>query len=1049
MGTQEEHAIDIHSDEFPLPPSQLAKLVDPKNPALLKEIGGLAGLERDLRTSIKNGLPSASGANDSLEQKRIEKYGKNILPPTPRDTFLEIVWGALQDQVLLLLIGAAVLSIVLGSIPATSEDPAKGWIDGVAILFAVVIVVGVTSGNDFQKQRQFAKLDAKKNDRVVKVVRGGEQAQIPILDVLAGDIIMLDTGDIVCADGIFIEGHGLKTDESSVTGESDPVKKVTPGAGEGDSFMISGSQIIEGMGRMLVIAVGPNSFNGRLLLALRVPDEDTPLQEKLEVLAGNIGKFGIIAAALLLLIGIPKYFIEAKINNDLGTKNFKHEVGSDIVKLVINAITIVVVAVPEGLPLAVTIALAYGMLKMLEDNNLVRHLAACETMGGATNICSDKTGTLTQNVMTVVTGWFGGKRYGDITEKAGREMPQNMRDALCEGIAVNSSAFEATNPKGKIDFVGSKTECALLKLSQMFGYDYHPIRTKYEPYFKLYPFSSARKSMSTVVKLDNGAYRIYTKGASEIILGRCDKLLVNTGGPQAEVRELDPGLRKELLDTITDFATDALRTICLGYADVYEDRNWEDAPESGFTMIAIVGIRDPLRPEVPGAVATCQRAGITVRMVTGDNIITAQNIAKACGILKSGGLCLEGPVFREMPAAERAALLPRLQVLARSSPTDKQLLVGMLKEAGEVVAVTGDGTNDGPALKMADIGFSMGISGTEVAIAASDVVLLDDNFASIVKAALWGRNIFDAIRKFIQFQLTVNVVAVAIAFVGTLSGSHGESPLTAVQLLWVNLIMDSLAALSLATEAPTPSLLERKPIGRDAPLITRKMWRFIVVHSIYQLIVNFVLLYAGDKIFGHRFKLHSTEHYTLIFNTFVFMQLFNEINARRLEDELNAFSGMFSNRFFVAILIATAIVQAIFVEFGGEFTSTTGLIYWEWFVCILLGAIELPLGVLCRLVPVDNVEGPPPASSEKFDTELEDVGHPIASSSNVTEPLVGPRTTQEYRAAAAEGKGSLARPVSRTLKRRWSLVRMAVRQIGVLNAFKAMKTYRTVHGIEM
>jgi Ca2+-transporting ATPase len=752
----------------------------------------------------------------------------------------------------------------------------------------------------------------------------------------------------------------------------------------------------------------------------------------------------------LLLIGIPKYFIQAKVDDTIGTERFKKDVGSDIVKLVINAITIVVVAVPEGLPLAVTIALAYGMIKMLQDNNLVRHLAACETMGGATNICSDKTGTLTQNVMTVVTAWFGGKKFGEISDKVGREMPQNLRDALCEGISVNSTAFEATNPKGKIDFVGSKTECALLKLSQSFGYDYHPLRAKYEPYFKLYPFSSARKSMSTVIKMDNGGYRIYTKGASEIILGRCDKVMLNTGGAQAEVRELDPGLRKELLDTINEFATDALRTISLGYMDVFEERNWEEAPESGFTLLGLVGIRDPLRPEVPGAVATCQRAGITVRMVTGDNIVTAQNIAKACGILKAGGLCLEGPIFRDMPEAERRACLPRLQVLARSSPTDKQLLVGMLKEAGEVVAVTGDGTNDGPALKMADIGFSMGIAGTEVAIAASDVVLLDDNFASIVKAALWGRNIFDAIRKFIQFQLCVNVVAVVIAFIGTLSGSHGESPLTAVQLLWVNLIMDSLAALSLATEEPTPSLLERKPIGRDAHLITRKMWRFIAIHSFYQLVVNFILLYAGAEIFQHRFEAHSTEHYTIIFNTFVFMQLFNEINARRLEDEKNAFEGIHRNTFFIVILIATAAVQAIFVEFGGDFTETTHLVYWEWFICIILGAIELPIGVLVRYVPIENLESVPTASSEKFDAELEDVSHPAVAGPSTVDPLMGggthPKTTQEYRASAAGGQ--VARTPQRALKRRWSLVRMAVRQIGVLNAFKAMKTYRTMQGID-
>jgi len=1034
---------EMYTDVFPVAPSKLARLVDPKSPELLKELGGLDGLAKSLHTSLSEGLPTSSGANDTLTQKRIEKYGKNVLPPAPRETFFDIVFGALQDKILLLLIGAAILSIILGSIPATSHDPKKGWFDGVAILFAVVIVVGVTSGNDFQKQKQFAKLDAKKNDRVAKVLRGGEQLQIPIFDVAAGDILLLDTGDIVCADGVFIDGFGLKTDESSVNGESDMVKKVS-GYQTGDCFMISGSQIVEGMGRMLVTAVGPNSFNGRLLLALRVTDEETPLQEKLEVLAGHIGKFGIVAALLLLLIGIPKYFIVGKLDGELGTEAFRKEIGRDMVRLVINAITIVVVAVPEGLPLAVTIALAYGMIKMLKDNNLVRHLAACETMGGATNICSDKTGTLTQNEMTVVNAWFCGKKYTDITESVARELNPEYMHALVDGIAVNSTAFEATNPRGKVEYVGSKTEGALIKLCKVFGSQYEPIRKQYSPYYKLYPFSSARKAMSTVIKTEK-SYRLYSKGASEIILGRCDKLLTVVDG-KAMVVPLEKDVRDEIARTINEFATEALRTLCLAYSDIYEEIDWETPPEDNLTLICLVGIRDPLRPEVPGAVATCQRAGITVRMVTGDNIVTAQNIAKSCGILRPGGICLEGPVFRDMQEEERKAILPRLQVLARSSPTDKQLLVGMLKDAGEIVAVTGDGTNDGPALKMADIGFSMGISGTEVAIAASDVVLLDDNFASIVKAAMWGRNIFDAIRKFIQFQLTVNVVAVTLAFIGTLSTKHGDSPLNAVQLLWVNLIMDSFAALALATEPPTPELLERKPVGRNAPLITRKMWRFIVCHSIFQLIICFVLLYAGQSIFHHTGTddQRMRKNNTFIFNTFVFMQLFNEINSRRLNDEKNCFKGFLDNKFFVGILIITAGIQALFVEFGSDFTETVHLEWWKWFICIGLGALELPLGFLIRFIPIDNIDANPTPLETALETAPEYKQVEPAATTN--EPFIDKPPTPVEPYPAPTGK---AVRNSRAVKRRWSLVRMAVKQIGVIGAFKAMKNYRTVNAIEV
>lgn len=1008
---------------FPLSTDTLAKLVDPKNPDLFKELGGLEGLGRDLHADLKRGLSPPPQeeldllSENEVESRRVTKYAKNILPPPPQETLWDMIFGALQDKILLLLIGAAIISIVLGSIPETSEHPETGFIDGLAILIAVIIVVCVTSGNDFQKQRQFQKLNAKKNDRVVKCIRGGEQMQISVFDVRVGDILMVETGDIVCADGVFVSGHALKCDESAMTGESIPIKKGLI-EDEADPFLISGSQVIEGVGNMLVIAVGINSFNGRTMMALRVPDEETPLQQKLEVLAGNIGKFGIIAAVLLLLIGIPKYFIEAAVKDvDMSSQEFKKKAGADVVKLIINAITIVVVAVPEGLPLAVTIALAYGMIKMLADNNLVRHLSACETMGGATNICSDKTGTLTQNVMTVVTAWVGGKNITEINERTKDQLPKDLKDALFQGIAMNSNAFEALNQKGVMDFVGSKTECALLKFGKLADYDYMAIREG-TTIHQLYPFSSARKCMSTVVKVGEGHYRLYTKGASEIVLGMCNRVLVaaQNSNTEAEIIPLDQGLNNHLRNVITEYATDALRTLCMAYTDIHGEIDWSVAPENNMVLLAIVGIRDPLRPEVPEAVRVCQKAGITVRMVTGDNIVTAENIAKHAGILRPGGLCMEGPKFRELSVEQMDRVIPRLQVLARSSPTDKQLLVGRLKELGEVVAVTGDGTNDAPALKMADIGFSMGVSGTEVAIAASDVVLLDDNFASIVKAALWGRNIFNAIRKFLQFQLTVNVVAVTLAFIGTLSGEHGESPLTAVQLLWVNLIMDSLAALSLATEVPSPDLLNEKPTGRHAALITRKMWRFIFGHAIFQIAITFALLYGGAGIFGFDTSIQSqrTELFTIIFNTFVMMQLFNELNARMLKDEVNMFTNILKNRFFIIIMIITLILQVIFVELGGQFTSTVGLSYWEWFVCIGLGMVEVPYGILLRFIPIHEKrdEDKPDIVDDLSDVLEED--KPLTSGSIVLAPGQDPNKR----------------------KNKWTLVRRVVTQISVINAFK-------------
>ncbi|EGG17786.1 P-type ATPase [Cavenderia fasciculata] len=1042
MGEElESIALAPLEDEFPVSVQELGKLVDvPKGFDQYSELGGLEGLAKSLRSDIKGGLPNE---NNSTEVARVQKYAKNILPPPPHQSIWSMILDALSDHILILLIVAAVVSTVLGAIPATSHDPKTGWIDGVAILVAVIIVVAVTSSNDYRNQARFRDLNEKTSDKQVKAIRSGEQCQISIFDVRVGDIVCLDTGDIICADGVFVDGHALRCDESSITGESDPIKKGHTKDGM-DPFFISGSLVLEGFGKMMVTAVGVNSFNGKTMMGLRVESEDTPLQKKLSKLAENIGKCGLSAAVLLLLIVIPKYFIEKKVNKeDIGSN-----AASDVTQMVIGAITIVVVAVPEGLPLAVTMALAYGMLKMYKENNLVRHLASCETMGSATNICSDKTGTLTQNVMTVVTGHVA-SLFAEVNEALKATMPANVIPILADGIAINSNAYEGLSTKGKMEFIGSKTECALLNFGKVLGSDYQEVRKRLN-IRQLYPFSSARKRMSVLVDQDANTYRLYSKGASEIILGQCDRYFDSNG----QVQPLNDEARVHFEDCITKFATDALRTIGLAYRDFEATTtlDFNEPPEDHLIFIGVVGIKDPLRPEVPEAVKQCQRAGITVRMVTGDNIITAQNIARNCGILTEGGLCMEGPKFRELSQADMDAILPRLQVLARSSPTDKQLLVGRLKDLGEVVAVTGDGTNDGPALKLANVGFSMGISGTEVAIAASDVVLLDDNFASIVRAVIWGRNIYDAICKFLQFQLTVNVVAVVVAFVGTIAG-NGESPLTAVQLLWVNLIMDTLAALALATEPPTPELLDRPPNGKNAPLITRSMWRNIIGQSVFQIIVLFVLLFKGHDIYsdilGETVVKNGVQHYTIIFNTFVFCQLFNEINARVLGNRMNPFKGITDNPIFIMVLIGTVIVQVIFVQFGDKVTSTVGLGY-EWIGCIIIGSLSLPLGFLLRMIniPEPALAKEKPKISETIYTPPVDSSHPgsiestpvLPSSNNKdsvsSSPIVNsPDTTTESMPLVVPPQPATAKPVE--VGRGWQLVRQTQQKIRVVNAFKA------------
>ncbi|GAM26529.1 hypothetical protein SAMD00019534_097040 [Acytostelium subglobosum LB1] len=1045
----ESIGLDPMQEEFQIDLETLGQLVDvPKNPELLKELGGRDGLAIKLRTSVTNGLPNEY---NSTEAARVQKFGKNILPPPPHTPLYSIILDALKDHILILLIVAAVVSIVLGAIPYTTDDPKTGWIDGVAILVAVIIVVAVTSFNDFKNQARFRDLNEKTSDKQIKAIRSGEQCQISIFDVRVGDILVVDTGDIVCADGVYVDGHSISCDESSITGESNPIKKGNDGH---DPFFISGSQVLEGFGKMMVTAVGVNSFNGKTMMSLRVESEDTPLQKKLAHLAGNIGKFGMTAAVLLLLIIIPKYFIEIKVDR----RDMPKEAASEVTTMVIGAITIIVVAVPEGLPLAVTMALAYGMLKMFKENNLVRNLASCETMGSATQICSDKTGTLTQNVMTVVTG-FVGSLFSDCNDIQSK-VPKELATILTDGIAINSNAYEGVSTKGKMEFIGSKTECALLNFAKLFGCDYQEVRRRLEIQ-SLYPFSSARKRMGVLVKQDPATktVRFYQKGASEIVLAQCTRYIDATG----ETRPLTPEVYQELENVITKFATDALRTIGLAYRDYIDDGSidFKDAPEQELIFVGIVGIMDPLRPEVPEAVRQCQKAGITVRMVTGDNIITAQNIARNCGILTEDGICMEGPKFRTLTKQEMDAILPKLQVLARSSPTDKQLLVGRLKDLGEVVAVTGDGTNDGPALKLANVGFSMGISGTEVAIAASDVVLLDDNFASIVRAVVWGRNIYDAICKFLQFQLTVNVVAVTVAFVGAVSGG-GHSPLTAVQLLWVNLIMDTLAALALATEPPTPELLDRPPNGKEAPLITRSMWKNIIGQSVLQLIVLFVLLYKGHDIYGnfvtYKIVKNSVHHYTIVFNTFVFLQLFNEINSRVLGRKINPFKGMFNNPIFIIVLIATVIIQVIFVTFGGSATSTDPLSIQEWAACIITGVVALPWGLMLRLIPITEpvvkrklpVDDPetiytPPTSVDQSNPHTVTVtgmtvnGAHLHTSNednnNERIPMVGANNSSNTLDRSKEvievGRG-------------WKIVRQTRQKIRIINAFKNKLTKSSV-----
>ncbi|XP_017853590.1 plasma membrane calcium-transporting ATPase 2 isoform X3 [Drosophila busckii] len=1023
----------------------------------ITEAGGIHELCKKLYTSPNEGL---SGSKADEEHRR-ETFGSNVIPPKPPKTFLTLVWEALQDVTLIILEVAALVSLGLSFYKPADEDAPvlqdeeehHGWIEGLAILISVIVVVIVTAFNDYSKERQFRGLQSRiEGEHKFSVIRNGNVCQISVGDILVGDIAQVKYGDLLPADGCLIQSNDLKVDESSLTGESDHVKKGT----DCDPMVLSGTHIMEGSGKMVVTAVGVNSQAGIIftLLGAAVDEQEaeikkmkkeakkaskqksksltgendgrTPmkapaqaqqrgdggeniksesdgnhvqqsstsaaetshkkeksvLQAKLTKLAIQIGYAGSTIAVLTVIILIIQFCIKTFV---IDAKPWKNTYANNLVKHLIIGVTVLVVAVPEGLPLAVTLSLAYSVKKMMKDNNLVRHLDACETMGNATAICSDKTGTLTTNRMTVVQSYICEKLCKVLPTL--NDIPQQVGNLITMGISVNSAytsnIMPGQNPGDLPIQVGNKTECSLLGFVQGLGVKYQSIRDEIpeDKFTRVYTFNSVRKSMGTVIPRPNGGYRLYTKGASEIIMKKCAFIYGHEGTLEKFTRDMQERLIREVIEPM---ACDGLRTISVAYRDFVPGKaainevhidgepNWDDEENimTNLTCLCVVGIEDPVRPEVPDAIRKCQRAGITVRMVTGDNINTARSIASKCGILRPNDdfLILEGKEFnrriRDSNGDIQQHLLdkvwPKLRVLARSSPTDKYTLVkGMIDSTvtdnREVVAVTGDGTNDGPALKKADVGFAMGIAGTDVAKEASDIILTDDNFSSIVKAVMWGRNVYDSIAKFLQFQLTVNVVAVIVAFIGACAVQ--DSPLKAVQMLWVNLIMDTLASLALATEVPTPDLLLRKPYGRTKPLISRTMMKNILGQALYQLVIIFGLLFVGDLILdiesgrGQELNAGPTQHFTIIFNTFVMMTLFNEINARKIHGQRNVVEGLFTNPIFYTIWIFTMISQVVIIQYGKMAFSTKALSLDQWLWCIFFGIGTLVWGQLITSVP--------------------------------------------------------------------------------------------------
>ncbi|KPI40995.1 Calcium-transporting ATPase 2 [Cyphellophora attinorum] len=1005
---------EAFSSKFTLSPDFLHKLVSSKDVSRLWHVGGPSGLEVALRTNFTHGLDNdedvlqqlGNGRPEPVKRKqsiiplhlegedskgfsdRRHAYSDNRLPPRKSRSYLGLVWDAFNDKLMFLLTFSAVISLSLGiyqSVDPSEPGSNVEWVEGVTIVIAIIIILTATATNDWQKNRKFEKLNKRKAERYVKVVRLGKLVQISIDDILVGDLVKLETGDIIPADGILLDGFDVECDESSTTGESDLIEKTpfrerhgrdqhsepTKASEKIDPFILSGSKVANGVGTFVVTAVGVNSSYGRILMSLRDVPQETPLQQKLGSLSKYILLFGSLFGVVFFFILLIRFLV--RLPSIEGGPRAK---GESFLELFMLSVTMVVIGVPEGLALAVTLALAFATTRMLKDNNLVRLLRSCEIMGNATTICSDKTGTLTQNKMTVVSCLMGlDDKYedtqmldgSDTTDNATREkraqtmasvlnMSDQVRQLLRTSIVMNTTATERDDA-GKCDLQGSSTEVALVQFAyDHLGLDQLTSARNSMRIIHMFPFQSASKAMAAVVALPHGTFRMFAKGAAESMIDRCTRVL------DGDVRSLQEHDSTKLQSHIQNLAERSLRVLAIAYRDFpswppisttfsSSDHLKLDDVLHDMTYVSIAGLRDPLRPDVIQSVQQCQSAGVQVRMVTGDNFNTAKAIARDCGIYASGGVAMDGPTFRKLTPSQLDSIVPRLQVLARSSPEDKRVLVNRLRAQREIVAVTGDGTNDALALKAADVGFAMGIAGTEVAKEASSIILMDDNFTSIVKAISWGRTVNDAVKKFLQFQLTINFSAGLLTAITALVGEVDEAVFTVVQLLWVNIIMDTFAALSLATDYPTRGVLQRKPEPRNQPIITVSMWKMIVVQTVYQMIVIFVIHYAGDKLWAANTEHQASQIQTTAFNTYIFMQLFNQTNCRTPDSRLNIFEGIMRNPFFFFVQAVTVTGQTLIVIFGGNAFQTARPTGSQWATSIVLGVLTLPLGVAVRCIP--------------------------------------------------------------------------------------------------
>ena len=881
------------------------------------------------------------GLTSQQVEESMLKYGANVLTPPARESLWKKFIEKFEDPIIRILLVAWLLSMIISCVHCWGPEQAgfSAFLEPIGIFFAIILASGIGFIFEVKAARAFDVLNTVNDDVMVTVLRDGKVQEVSRKEIVVGDVVILNTGDEVPADGVLLESHALQINESTLTGEPVISKSVVEAEFDDEATypsnrVLRSTTVVDGNGVMLVDMVGDATEYGKVNQGAQIESGiDTPLQMQLKRLAGVISKFGYAAAAITFLLLSVKTFLYADSLSVMG-------IVSAMLHNFMIAVTLIVVSVPEGLPMSVTLSLALSMNRMLKTNNLVRKMHACETMGATTVICTDKTGTLTQNRMQVYESNFfalGGDSLSD----------DKISMLVKEGIAVNATA-NLNRDGGVVKTIGNPTEAALLLWLDKQGADYLPLRENAKVLSRL-TFSTERKYMATVVESPLLGKRVlYVKGAPEIVLANSNRVELETG-LFATVEEQAPSIESKLLE----YQNMAMRTLGFAYQILDDEADIEPYANgrlngTDLTFLGFVAISDPVRADVPEAVKCCLDAGVDVKIVTGDTSGTAREIGRQIGICDSttpDAAIITGPEFEALSDDEAAKRVMALKIMCRARPMDKQRLVRLLQEQDAVVAVTGDGTNDAPALKAAQVGLSMG-DGTSVAKEASDITIIDNSFASITRAVMWGRSLYRNIQRFLLFQLTINVAACLIVMIGSLIGT--DSPLTITQMLWVNLIMDTFAAGALASLSPSWAVMKERPrkSGENGDfIITKSMTRNIfIVGAIFVAVQVALLMWLSRD--GGLTAYGQSEFFTF----FVMLQFWNMFNAKAYLSGCSAFKGLWENKSFLLVCLVILLGQFLIVTFGGEMFDVVPLSFESWAVIIASTSVVLWIGELLRLL---------------------------------------------------------------------------------------------------